>query len=75
MPYLREPHHLAMIVGLGRFSRVPLGDLGLQKALQELHRLPKRPRLKEVAPLVDAWKPWGGLITYYLWFGTNRPEG
>ena len=34
---------LAMIVGLGRFSRVPLGDLGLQKALQEIHRLPKRP--------------------------------
>ena len=64
-----------MIVGLGRLSRVPLGDLGLQKALQELHRLPKRPSPKEVTPLVDAWKPWGGLITYYLWFGTNRPEG
>ena len=65
---------LAMIVGLGRFSRVPLGDLGLQKALQELHRLQGRPSPKEVAPLVEAWKPWGGLITYYLWFGTNRTQ-
>lgn len=65
---------LAMVVGLGRFTRVPLGDLGLQKALQELHRLPKRPSPKEVASLVKAWKPWGGLITYYLWFGTNRTQ-
>lgn len=66
---------LAMIVGLGRFSRVPLGDLGLQKTLQELHHLQGRPSPKEVAPLVQAWKPWGGLITYYLWFGTNRTQG
>jgi DNA-3-methyladenine glycosylase II len=63
-----------MISGLGRMSRVPLGDLGVQKALHEIHGLPERPKPDDVARLTSHWHPWGGLVAWYLWFGGKRTE-
>lgn len=56
-----------MIFCLGRYSFVPVNDLGLLKGLQNLLKLKARPTAKEAEKLTAGWHPWGGLITLYIW--------
>jgi DNA-3-methyladenine glycosylase II len=56
-----------MIFCLGRYSFVPVNDLGLLKGLHNLLKLKARPTAKEAEKLTAGWHPWGGLITLYIW--------
>jgi 3-methyladenine DNA glycosylase/8-oxoguanine DNA glycosylase len=46
---------------------MPCEDLFLQKRLQKLFALPKKPSAKEVAAMSASWSPYRGMITWYLW--------
>ncbi len=46
---------------------MPCEDLFIQKRLQKLFSLPKKPTAKEVATMSATWSPYRGIITWYLW--------
>ncbi len=55
------------LLGLGREDFLPAGDVGLQKAVQRAYGLAERPRAEEVYTLAQAWRPYRGIATIYLW--------
>jgi len=71
---------LVQVRGIGRWSAemflifhllrpdvLPVGDLGLQRAM-ELHYNGKEPLTRdEKRSIGDAWKPWSSVATWYLW--------
>jgi DNA-3-methyladenine glycosylase II len=52
---------------LHRPDVLPVGDLGIQNAIQRLYRLRKRPDVKRIARLGEAWKPYRSVASWYLW--------
>jgi 3-methyladenine DNA glycosylase/8-oxoguanine DNA glycosylase len=56
-----------LIFVLARPDVMPVGDLGIQNALQRMHRLPERPRPDEVLALTRRWRPYRSLGSFYLW--------
>lgn len=72
--------HLVRVKGIGRWSAemvlmftlrrpdvLPVDDLGLQIAVQEVYGLPERPQRRELERLGDAWRPWRSIASFYLW--------
>ena len=59
----------AAMVGYGRVDIVPAADIGLQRAVQPCYGFDHRPTEAEVRDLSESWRPWRGLVTYYLWHG------
>lgn len=52
---------------LHRPDVLPVGDLGIQNAIQRLYRLRKRPDPKRMMKLGEAWKPYRSVACWYLW--------
>ncbi|MCL4515434.1 MAG: DNA-3-methyladenine glycosylase 2 family protein [Firmicutes bacterium] len=56
-----------LIFALNRTDVLPVGDLGLRRAVQlayGLENLPDKPRLEEIA---KPWHPYETIATWYLW--------
>jgi len=45
----------------------PLGDLGLQKALQVSYHAGRKISLKTMKTRGETWRPWRSVATWYLW--------
>jgi DNA-3-methyladenine glycosylase II len=52
---------------LHRPDVLPVGDLGIQNAIQRLYKLRKRPDPKRMMKLGEAWKPYRSVASWYLW--------
>lgn len=52
---------------LHRPDILPVGDLGIQNAIQRLYRLRKRPNPTRMTKLGEAWKPYRSVASWYLW--------
>jgi DNA-3-methyladenine glycosylase II len=52
---------------LHRPDVLPVGDLGIVKAVQRLYRLRKRPDAKRLQQIGEAWKPYRSVACWYLW--------
>jgi DNA-3-methyladenine glycosylase II len=52
---------------LHRPDVLPVGDLGIQNAIQRLYKLRKRPDAKRVLKIGAAWKPYRSVASWYLW--------
>ncbi len=52
--------------GLGRLDTFPTGDVGGQNKLQHLLGLSQRPDHAETARIVERWRPYQGLVYFYL---------
>jgi DNA-3-methyladenine glycosylase II len=52
---------------LHRPDILPVGDLGIQNAIQRLYRLRKRPTPKRMMQLGEVWKPYRSVASWYLW--------
>ncbi|HEX7063905.1 MAG TPA: DNA-3-methyladenine glycosylase [Bacillales bacterium] len=61
-----------MIFGLSRKNLVPESDIGIQKAVQEVYGLARRPSKDEVLRLSEEWAPVASYVSRYLW-ETLRP--
>jgi DNA-3-methyladenine glycosylase II len=60
---------------LHRPDVLPVGDLGIVKAVQRLYRLRKRPDPKRLVRIGDAWRPYRSVACWYLWQTLrNTPE-
>jgi 3-methyladenine DNA glycosylase/8-oxoguanine DNA glycosylase len=52
---------------LHRPDVLPVGDLGIVKAIQKLYRLRLVPTPKRMLTMGDAWRPYRSVACWYLW--------
>jgi DNA-3-methyladenine glycosylase II len=59
---------------LGRPDILPVGDLGIRKAIQIHYGLNELPKAAEMEQIAEAWRPHRTLASLYLWESLdNRP--
>lgn len=56
-----------LLFGLGRPDVWATGDLGLRRALEDMDGLPDAPAPPAMIARAEAWRPWRGLASLYLW--------
>lgn len=56
-----------LLMALGRPDIMPVGDLALEVALQQVKGLKSRPSLEELQNISNAWKPWRAVAARILW--------
>lgn len=49
----------------------PSNDLFIAKKLKQLYNLPQKPTPKEMETLFSRWKPYRGIVCWYLWRDFN----
>ena len=59
------------MLAFGRLDYLPAADIGLQRAIQQLFQLSERPTEAQVRARGEAWKPYRGLATFYLWHASE----
>ena len=52
---------------LHRPDVLPVGDLGIVKAVQQVYGLRKRPDPKRLAKIGEPWRPYRSVACWYLW--------
>jgi DNA-3-methyladenine glycosylase II len=52
---------------LHRPDVLPVGDLGILKAVQKLYRLRKHPDPKRLLEIGESWRPYRSVACWYLW--------
>jgi 3-methyladenine DNA glycosylase/8-oxoguanine DNA glycosylase len=64
----------AMMRGLGYLDGLPVGDTGLRTALQRAFRLGQPPTVAQQVRLMEPFRPYRSLATYYLWKSLAAPS-
>jgi DNA-3-methyladenine glycosylase II len=59
--------HMFLIFHLGRPDVLPVGDLGIRRAVQAEYGLEELPAPGELERIADAWRPHRSLACLYLW--------
>ncbi len=59
--------HMFLMFALRRPDVLPIGDLGIQNAIQKAYGLEARPKPKQVAELGAKWRPHASYAAWYLW--------
>lgn len=52
---------------LNRGDIFPAGDLGIVKGMQRLHGMKRRPSVRTMERLAEAWRPYRSVASWYLW--------
>jgi DNA-3-methyladenine glycosylase II len=71
---------IVKVKGLGRWSAemflmfrlhrpdvLPVGDLGIVKAIQRAYGLRKPPKPEKIVKIGEAWRPYRSVACWYLW--------
>ena len=56
-----------LIFCLEREDVIPLGDLGVRKAMQRIYNLPQLPDQPSILAISLPWRPYRSIATWYLW--------
>ena len=56
-----------LIFHLGRPDVLPVGDLGIRRAVEKAYGLPALPDADELLALAEIWRPQRTLACLYLW--------
>jgi DNA-3-methyladenine glycosylase II len=59
--------HMFLMFQLGRPDVLPVGDLGIRRAVERLYGLDAIPGPAEVERIAEPWRPWRSLASRYLW--------
>lgn len=61
--------HMFLIFSLGRLDILPVGDLGVKKAVMELYGLKTLPKPEDMEKLSakNKWNPYESVAAWYLW--------
>jgi DNA-3-methyladenine glycosylase II len=59
--------HMFLIIHLRRPDVLPVGDLGIRKAVMNLYGLPALPAPAEVTEIGEPWRPYRTLASLFLW--------
>jgi DNA-3-methyladenine glycosylase II len=79
---------LTSVKGIGRWTAemflmfrlhrpdvLPVGDLGIVKAVQQAYRLRKVPDARRLAQIGEPWRPYRSVACWYLWASLeNKPS-
>ena len=52
---------------LSRLDIMPVGDLGIQKAIKILYDMKEMPSIKDILQKSELWKPYRTVACWYLW--------
>lgn len=66
-----------MMFGLGRLDILPVGDLGVRKAIMLLYGLKKMPAPEQIITISNQnhWHPFESVASWYLWQSLdNNPQ-
>jgi len=69
--------HMFMIFSLGRLDVLPVGDLGVRKAVMSLYELPELPDPALIVTIANenGWHPYESVASWYLWQSLdNNPQ-
>ena len=69
--------HMFMMFGLGRLDILPVGDLGIKKAIQLLYGLKDLPDAAKIVTVANknGWHPYESVASWYLWQSLdNNPQ-
>ena len=79
---------LTRVKGIGRWTAemflmfrlhrpdvLPVGDLGIVKAIQRQYRLRKTPSVDRLTKIGEAWRPYRSVACWYLWASLGNPPG
>jgi DNA-3-methyladenine glycosylase II len=65
---------MILIFRLLRPDVLPVGDLGIGKAIQNAYGLRKTPDAKRMLKIAEPWRPYRSVASWYLWKSLeNRP--
>jgi DNA-3-methyladenine glycosylase II len=59
--------HMFLIIHLRRPDVLPVGDLGIRKAVMARYGLPALPAPAEIAEIAEPWRPCRTLASLFLW--------
>jgi DNA-3-methyladenine glycosylase II len=69
--------HMFMMFGLGRLDILPVGDLGVRKAVMNLYGLKEMPDPAAIVTISNKnkWHPYESVASWYLWQSLdNNPQ-
>jgi DNA-3-methyladenine glycosylase II len=65
---------MILIFRLARPDILPVGDLGIVKAIQKAYGLRKPPDAKRMQTIAERWRPYRSVASWYLWASLeNKP--
>jgi DNA-3-methyladenine glycosylase II len=64
--------HMFLIFHLGRPDVLPVGDLGVRRAAQQLYGLDEPPAPAELERIAEPWRPHRSLASLYLWHSLDN---
>jgi len=59
--------HMFLLFVLGRPDVLPVGDLGIQMAIQKVYSLRKLPKTEKIQKIATNWHPYCSIASLYLW--------
>ena len=59
--------HMFLLFTLGRTDVLPVDDLGIQKSIQRVYSLRKRPNAERINEIAYSWHPYCSIASLYLW--------
>ena len=66
---------MILIFRLARPDILPVGDLGIVKAIQRAYGLRKPPDARRMEKIAECWRPYRSVASWYLWaILENRPK-
>jgi DNA-3-methyladenine glycosylase II len=64
-----------LIFHLGRPDVLPVGDLGIRRAVQIQYGLEELPERADLERIAEPWRPWRSLASLYLWTSLDNAPG
>jgi len=64
-----------LIFCLGRLNVLPVGDLGLRKAMQKAYSLSELPSPENMRTIAQPWNPYCSIATWYMWKSLEKFKG
>lgn len=65
--------HMFLMFHLGRPDVLPVGDLGIRRAVERLYGLESLPDAETLERLGERWRPYRTLACLYLWQSLDNP--
>ena len=67
--------HMLLMFQLGREDILPVGDLGIRRAVERAYGLDAIPGPAEIEKIAEPWRPWRTLACRYLWESLDNAPG
>jgi len=67
--------HMFLLFHLGRPDVLPVGDLGVRRAVQLAYGMEELPTVAELGRIAEPWRPYRSLASLYLWRSLDNEPG